>query len=224
MNKIILLFCFFNLYLSHAKSQVYEPDKRSQLERNEDYFEYMPEKLTKLDLIHALELAGVRINVFDLGKFDKTYELTISLGEYVDSKLQTTAVIFKGNNEYSYYKENDERYFIDYIKQIKIFTKESDAELLLQIKTLEMDLKKKIRFNPKNDDQYYNLRAYENTKWELNKKIPLLLYASSWQRDGVETFCGSLLLEENEKYTDRILSSSPHYFLVSYEVRELNDK
>lgn len=71
---------------------------------------------------------------------------------------------------------------------------------------------------------YMFYRAYENTKWELNKKMPMLIYASSWLRDGVETFCGSLLLEEDEKYTDRILSSSPHYFLVSYEVRELDNK
>ncbi|MCZ4696028.1 DUF5041 domain-containing protein [Ancylomarina euxinus] len=223
MKKTLLIFCFISIFAIGTMSQVYEPDRRSQLERNDDYCEYMPEKLTKLDLIQALEVAGVRINIFDLGDFDKTYKLTISLDEYVDSKRLTTDIIFRGDNETTYYKENDERYFIDYIKQIKIFSKESDESLLLHIKTLSYDLKRKITFKLKNEEQYYSLKAYANTKWELNKKIPLLVYASSWERDGSEIICGSLLLEENEKGTDRILSSSPHYFIVSYEVREINN-
>lgn len=222
MRKTALLFGLLSLLTINGISQVFEVDKRSQLEKDDDFNEYNSENISNLDLIQALEVAGVRIHKFNLGVFDKQYNLTITMDEYVDNKLLTTDTIYTGDNEYTYYKDNDDRYFVDYIDQIKIFTKESNNKLLLHIKTHNTDLEKIQPYKTISEEQYFSLRAYSNTKWKLDKKIPMLIYAASWERDGFQTFCGAVVLEENEKYTERILSSSPHYFLVSYRITEMN--
>ncbi|BAX81825.1 DUF5041 domain-containing protein [Labilibaculum antarcticum] len=222
MKKSTLLFILIILTAINGISQVYENDKRCQLEKEDDYSVYNSENTSNLDLIQALEVAGIRINKFRLGKFDKKYNLAITIDEYADFKLLATDTIFAGDNEYTYYKEDNEKYFVDYIDEIKIFTREDDNKFSLNIKTYSVDLKNIQSFKLTNEEQYFNLRNYSKTKWKLDKKIPLLIYASSWERNGFQTFCGAVVLEENEKYTERILSSSPHYFLVSYRITEMN--
>jgi hypothetical protein len=141
----------------------------------------------------------------------------------VEGKIVKTDTIFSGNNLYSYFEKGSKDYFIDYIDQIKIFTKDEDNKTSLYFKTYNMGTKKEIAYEKTNIKQFFQWRNYLNTTWKLDKKIPLMVFASSWEdkKYGIQRFCGVVNLIENEKSTKELLSLSPHYFSVNFLVTKI---
>ena len=220
MKNLLLLFGFISFMTINGLAQEIKKDVRPQILKEDEQNLYKTDQISELDILQALEFAGIRVYKFNLGQFDKKYIYYVMTDEYLDGKIVNTDTLIAYYNDYHYYQRGTEDYFLDYIDQIKIFTKEEENKLKLNIRTYAMSTKKELKYEKKNDKQFYNLRRYINSSWILDKKIPLLVYASSWEdkKYGFQRFCGASELEENDKDTEELLSSSPHYFLISYKV------
>ena len=66
---------------------------------------------------------------------------------------------------------------------------------------------KEINLGKTDNRQFYNWREYEETKWKLNEKVPLLIFASSWldKEYNFHRFCGVVNLKENDERTQELL-------------------
>jgi len=214
---IILTFLSLNLYSQTQKIV----DKRSQLEKEDSNDMYNQSKITTLDLIEALELASIRIFKFDIGNFDKEYRLQIFSDEYVNGKLIKTDTLIDYKNDYSFWI--DENYNQGFIDQIKIFTKTEENNCTLSLNTYALGSKKEINLGKTDHRQFYNWREYEDTKWKLNEKIPLLVFASSWldKKYNFHRFCGVVKLKGDDERTIELLESSPNYIVINYKISEL---
>jgi len=219
MQKLVLLWGLFSFMTVTGLTQEIKKDFRPQNLKEDGKNVYKTHQVSELDILQALEFSGIRIFKFNLGQFDKKYAFYIFTDEYLDGKITKTDTLVAYSNEYHYYQVGSEDYFLDYIDQIKIFTKEEENKLNLKICTYAMSTDKELTYDKTNDDQFYNLRRYINTAWKPDKKISLLVFASSWEdkKHGFQRFCGSAELQENDKGTKELLSSSPHYFLISYK-------
>jgi hypothetical protein len=173
--------------------------------------------------LQALEISGIAINKFHIGTFDKKYNFLIIVDEYKDGKNIKSDTILNNDNEYIYFAKGEKEYYTNYIDQIKIFSKVEDTTVIFHFSTYGMRFKKEIHFMKEDKESFYNFRSYLDTKWCLNEKVPLLVYASSWkdEKHGFQRFCGVVNLTRNNKETDELLSSSPHYYSISYLVKEI---
>jgi hypothetical protein len=122
--------------------------------------------------------------------------------------------------------ESDTVYYIDYIDQIKVISKLEDDILKLQFITYAQEFLYKIKYKLTEDGQFFKLRDFKETKWELNRKIPLLVFASSWRdvKYNYQRFCGVVNLSVGDKDTKLLLDRSPKYFEIYYKVAEYRDK
>jgi hypothetical protein len=195
-------------------------DTRSQLEKEDSNKEYGQEKITTLDLLEALDLASIRIHKFALGEFDKEYKLRIIADKYYQGKIVNTDTLLDYNNLYSYWV--DGKHYPGYIDQIKFFSKTEDNQAELMLKTYAVSTKKEIDLTREDERQFFLWREFEKTPWKVDKKVPLLVFASSWldKKNDVHRFCGVVKLNEGEKETMELLSSSPNYIIISYQVSE----
>jgi len=225
MKRLVLL-SLFTILTINGISQEIKKDTRSQLLKEDDVNQYHSEKISSLDIVQAMEFAGIRIFKFYLGEFDKKYNFILTIDEYVANQLVKTDTILDDDNEYHYYEESSEIYFLNYIDQIKIFTKEEENKLSFSIYTYKQNFKHVLSVEKTDENQFFNLRSYTNTIWQLNKKIPMLIFASSWKdkKYGFQRFCEAVNLVENDKDTEELLSFSPHYFLLSYTVSEVDNE
>merc|ERR1711974_210714 len=174
-----------------------------------------------LDLLEALELASIRVFKFDIGTFDKEYALLIFADEYVNGKLIKTDTLVDYRNDYGFSIDGEiNQAFID---QIKIFTKTEENYSKLNIRTYSMGTTKEINLAKTDNRQFYNWRAYNETKWKLNEKIPVLIFASSWldKKHNFHRFCGVPILKENDERTQELLDFSPNYIVINYKISEL---
>lgn len=131
--------------------------------------------------------------------------------EYVQGKLIKTDTLLEYTNDYTYWVNKS--YNQGFIDQIKIFTKTEENNSILKIKTYALDTTKEINLGKTDHRQFYHWREYDNTKWKLDVKVPLLIFASSWldKENNFHSFCGVVRLKENDKKTDKLLTSSPNY-------------
>ncbi len=213
---LIFLFFCINPYL---KSQEFKVDTRLQFEREDPLNIYENEKMTPLDILQAMEVLGIQIHKFDLGKFDGEYDIQLLSEKYKDGKLLKTDTIAQFESIYRYYESSDqEAPYYDYMNQIKLITKDSANKSRIHIKTLPMSTYADIELDKANEYSFFIWRRYKNTEWKLEKKIPLMIYASSWRDEkyGYERFCGVATLSENEKYTNELLDFSPNYVMITY--------
>lgn len=220
MKKFFLLTLIListNIY-SQSEKQV---DKRPQIEKEDSNDLYNQSEMTTLDLLQALELAFIRIHKFDIGTFDKEYKLQIFADEYINGKLIKTDTLVDYKNDYGYWI--DGKYNQGFIDQIKVFTKTEENYSRLNIRTYALGTTKEINLGKTDNRQFYNWREYENTTWELNKKIPLLIFASSWldKKYNFHRFCGVVNLKENDEGTQELLDFSPNYIVINYKVSEI---
>ena len=67
----------------------------------------------------------------------------------------------------------------------------------------------------------YNARPFAVTDFEIDKKIPVVLYGSVWydEKYNICRFCG--LKELPVDMEDEMFSLMPHYFIISLKVEEL---
>lgn len=222
MKQILFLLALALLTNSKIFSQQYEKDTRMQILKEDSNNMYNTDKITTIDLLKALELSGISINKYNLGVFDKEYDLAVIVDEFKEGKNVKSDTIMKANNLYVHFQPGQKDYYTDYIDQIKIFTKLADTTLTLSIETYAQGTRKIIDYKKYSKESFYNLRSYGETKWSLFEKIPLLVFASSWKDEkyGFQRFCGVTTLAKDNKDTDELLTSSPHYYVISYLINQ----
>lgn len=219
--KKIILFSILLLTLNVFGQSEVAMDNRSQLEKEDSNNMYRYNEISKLDLIEALELASIRIHKFDIGTFEKLYRLQVFADEYVNGKLIKTDTLIDYQNDYSFWI--DEQYNQGFIDQIKIFTKTEENYSKLNIRTYALEATEEINLGKTDHRQFYEWRAYEETKWKLNQKIPLIIFASSWldKEYNFHRFCGVVNLKENDERTQELLNFSPNYIVINYKISEI---
>ncbi|MGY5847133.1 DUF5041 domain-containing protein [Salegentibacter sp. HM20] len=219
MNKllsILLILISINIYSQSIRIE----DPQSQLEKEDPDNLYNQENISKLDLLEALELASIGIHKFNIGEFEREYKLQIFAEEYVNGKNIKTDTLLDYTNDYDFVV--DDEFYQGFIDQIKIFTKTEENNSTLDIRTYALSSKSQINLAKNDHRQFYIWRKYADTTWELNKKIPLLIFASSWldKKNNFHRFCGVVKLKDDDKQTNELLNSSPNYIVISYKITE----
>ena len=216
------------LTVSIGCSQKTGEDTGSQVTREDLYNIYQSEQISTLDILEALDFAGIHIYKFHIGKFDKKYGFHFVLDEYAGGRLIKTEELVSANapdqvhtNEYTH-KRSDGKIHHEYIDRVKIITKDEANGTRILIDTVKEKINKKILFQTE-DKQRFLWRRYIDTTWKLDEKIPLLVCASTWPDEitGLPRFSGPPRLSENDQETRDLLLLSPHYFVLSYVVTEL---
>ena len=73
--------------------------------------------------------------------------------------------------------------------------------------------------------QFFNWREFEKTTWKVDKKVPLLVFASSWldKKNDFHRFCGVVKLNKDNEGTKELLNFSPNYIIISFLITEYED-
>lgn len=220
MKKYHLLFipCLMAIQISFC--QEFKVDERTQMEKEDPMKIYNLDETSILDLLEMIEVQGVRMNKFEFGNFDKDYKILLLSDKYDSGNLIKTDTLGQFESTYRYYEE--EKPYYDYMDKIKIITKDDDTKSELFIKTYAFSSKAQIELKRTNKNSFFNWRNYKNTDWKLNKKIPLMVFASSWKDEkyGFDRFCGVAHLTDNGKETNELLAMSPSYVIICYQVTE----
>ena len=219
MKKFALLIFLMLGLAAHAQDK--NPvDQRTQLEKEDSSDLYRQGEITTLDLLEALELAGVRVHKFQIGTFDKEYKLQIFADEYIQGKLIKSDTLVDFKNDYGFWIDGE--YNQGFIDQIKIFTKTEDNYSKLNIRTYALGTTKEINLGRTDHRQFYNWRAYQDTQWKMNQKVPLMIFASSWldKTYNFHRFCGVINLKENDEDTQELLDYSPNYIVINYKISQ----
>lgn len=221
MNPQKIIFALFLILSSSTYAQEIKPDGRSQLSKEDANNTYHAEEIDRIDLLQALEFAGIEIAKFNIGEFSHKGKIYLVADEYVSGQKVNTDTVFTTSNQYHYYERGSEDPFLDYIDQIKIISKQDEHQMDLRIITYSVLGTKKIKLTRERDDQFFLLRKYQSVEWKEGEKIPLMVFASSWRDEdfGVERFCGVAKLAQDDEPTNELLNSSPHYIVVSYMVK-----
>ena len=219
-KAISILILFITMTLATLQAQEVRPDGRLQLLKEDSQNSYESNSITNLDLLQALDFAGIQIKKFNLGEFQERYQHHLITETYKDDKVVKTDTIFSGDNRYHHFQAGEEDYFYDYLDQLKFITKDDDSKSEIRLHTYAMSTKFKIELEKWDDRQFYNWRSFGETTWKLNKKVPLMVFASSWEDKhyNFHRFCGTVILEEGEEGTEELLQESPTYVLISYIV------
>src|SRR5690606_11692235 len=141
MKKLLTIFLILISFNIQSQSNNIE-DQQSQLEKEDPDNLYNEANISKLDLIEALELASIRIHKFNIGDFDKEYNLQIFAQEYFEGKLIKTDTLLDYTNDYDF--EVDEEFYQGFIDQIKIFSKTDENNSILDIRTYALSSKSEI--------------------------------------------------------------------------------
>jgi len=213
-----------------SQNREYRKDERSQSIKEDRYDNYRINSISDLDILKALEIAGVKIfKVPIFPVFEKEYNLSVNLNEYVDGqKVNTKDIIqtYRGKNVYVHFaKDVDEQEkvpYLDYIPKLTFFTKDNDSTLLLTVEHYGGSSKTSLKKNIIRKSQFFDWRTYSQIDWKLNEEVPLLVYASSWYDENLkaERFCGISDLSEDEKETKELLDNSSHYYVITLKIFE----
>lgn len=219
--KSLLLFSLLSILIFHPSvAQEIKPDRRMQIQKEDAHNAYHSDEINQLDVLQALEFAGIQVKKFNLGKFDTIYQFFLVAEEYRNGQLVDTDTLLSGSNKYHYYERGRKEYFHDFIDQIKFVTKDTDNKSKMKISTYAVSGTRTLELEKFDEKQFFVWRSYRNTHWRLNQKIPLMIFASSW-KDKVHDFhrfCGRVILEENDEDTQELLRESPTYIQISYKV------
>ncbi len=220
MKKILLL-SFSLFFITGIYAQEYRKDTRTQLAKEDPSMRFKANPINNADLLRVLEQLGIHIYKFDIGKFDRKYNILLTMDEYVDGKKIATKEIMHWNNVYTYsidsVNSGNSVLFYDYIDQLSFYIKQNNATAFIEITAYSGTGGVIVEEQRNREDQFYSCRYYTDTQWIFNEDVPLLVYASSWFDEG-ERFCGATVLSKNDEDTNKLLNSSPHYFSFSFKV------
>lgn len=224
LKTISSCLCFLFLICLHVQAQKVKPDSRIPILKEDGLNRYRSNEITQLDLLQALDFMGVRVQKFNLGRFDQKYQLHILAETYEKGEIVKTDTLLAGDNQYHYYERGEKNYFLDYIDQLKFISKSEDNRSEVRLHTYAFSTKMEIELEKWDDQQFYNWRFFTDAHWELDKKIPLMVFASSWKdkRHDFHRFCGVVNLEEGDKGTEELLQESPTYVMFSYQVSPID--
>ena len=224
-----LVVTFFSALISmSAISQdfKYLNDDRPQNIKEDRLNTYQADRINEIDILKALEMAGVRIfNIPIFPAFKKEYMLSICLNEYAKGEKISSRYIHRGTNIYRYSVKDtikqEYALYTDYIPKLTLFSKDNDTTVSLKFEHYGNQFgtrltKKKVR----EWQQSYYWRTYSKTDWKLNEEVPLLVYASAWYDESFEAyrFCGAVDLSLDEEATKDLFDNSPHYYIISLKV------
>lgn len=133
MKKYLLAFAICLLTAHFLIGQEFKTDPRTQSEKEDPMKIHHPERTSTLDLLEAFEVQGIRINKFELGKFDKNYKILLLSDKFDDGILVATDTLGQFESMYRY-REGENDYY-DFIDKIKIITNDSDTKSQLQFRT-----------------------------------------------------------------------------------------
>lgn len=221
MRKKLLSLLAGTMLLTTALAQSHKPDHRPTLLKEDPNNEFRSDEISTIDLLHALEVAGISLFKFDLGRFDRPYDFRLLADLYQDGAWQRTDTLLAASNQYAYFEKGTEAYFLDYISQLKIISRTDDNAATLHIRIpSHLDAARSLALEKTAENQFFVWRRYLDTHWEPDRKVPLLVFASSWkdERSDYHRFCGVVHLREGEAGTEELLSSSPQYYVISYQV------
>ncbi|TDQ75999.1 DUF5041 domain-containing protein [Sphingobacterium yanglingense] len=220
----ILLLCLLPISLF---AQGYVKDQRTAIEKEDEYNRYNASRISQVQILKALELAGVSVFNIPLNPFDTVYQFDIILTEYKGGEIvKRRSVGVMNDNTYRYYKDNDRftnRVSVDYIDQLTFFAKDMDSLVYLKVETYSGALQGiKLDKHLTRYGQGYSWRSYSKVGWVLNQEIPVLVYASSWvdKVHNIERSCAAADLSSNILEAKALLENSPHYYVISYVVFE----
>lgn len=223
MYKILIYFTIIVLSVRFSLGQKFRADPREQVEKEDPTDMFSDKETTTLDFLEALEILGIGINKFDLGKFDKSYDIFLIGDTYYHGNLIKKDTLGQFGSTYRYYESNtSETPYFDYLDKIKIITKDSENKSEIYIRTYNFGSKMKLELKRDHENSFFNWRRYTQTAWQLNKDIPLLVFASSWtdKEYGFDRFCGVAHLTDNGEETNELLTLSPSYIKIYYTVKE----
>ena len=222
MKRLIIALLGWLAMLS-SYAQDFKEDRRPQIEK-ENLMDYLYDEISEIDILDALEMAGLLIHKFQLGEFDKKYRFILLADEYVSGTKVKSDTLLNYNNVYDYYLDEEKGPFSDYLDQIKIITKTADNSSTLKIILYNVITQKEIGLTKLDNRQFYVWREYKNTHWKKGESIPLMIFASSWydKKYNLHRFCGVTTLSEGDEDTIELLTSSPNYIIISYQVNDID--
>jgi hypothetical protein len=229
MAKSFFYITSFCLIAISSSGQKFKKNTSPQITKEDANNEYHSDKLSNLDMIQAFEALGIHVYKFDIGIFDTTYRFITTIDEFINGKMIKTDTLLNTLNTYSFYEKGVTEYYWDYIDQIKVITKQEILKkdtntFSIHLQTYGEGVKKTFKYAKRDSQQFYSWVGYLDTQWKINKKIPLLIFASSWydKKYDIQRFCGARNLKGNDPQTIELLSSSPRYYLVSYKILRLS--
>lgn len=226
-NAILILFLLLG---SLCCAQEYKKDARTKLQKEDSQNSYQVESKSSVDLLKALEMAGINIFKIPLPPFEKKLKFAISIDEYAQGEKVNTKQIqptYNGDNTYFHFIQTDAttlaRYY-DYIDEITVFAKEEDSISTLKIQINNTGLGG-LKLIKKKDmlRQFYEWRYYSQGTLKLDEDIPMLVFASSWydKKWNVQRFCGAPFdLSTDTVESAALFKNSPHYYVISYKLSE----
>lgn len=217
-HHLLLIICLLIIQASYG--QEFKVDHRIQIEKENPMKTYYPEAISMLDLLKIIEIQGIKINKIEFAKFDKSYNITLLSEKYNNGILTKTDTLSQFKSTYHYY-EGGKPYY-DFNDKLTIITKDDGAVSKLFIQGYDFKTEAIIELKQTNENSQFNWRSYRKTDWKLDKKIPLLIFASTWKDEkyGFERFCGVVHLKENEEGTNELLAFSPSYAIIYYQISE----
>ncbi|MDD4972300.1 MAG: hypothetical protein PHT07_22965 [Paludibacter sp.] len=208
--------------ISQEENIKYKKDPRPQRLKEDYRDQYKSNQITTLDLLQALALSGIRIDKIPIGPFDKKYNLFIVVDEYKDGQIIKTENLNFDTNRYYFKIGKGDKYYTDYIDQIKIITRIEDTTFIAQLGSYAMFVQKKLIIKKYDKDAFYTLMPYTPIKWSIDEKNPLLACVSSWKDGRHQRLCGVGDLTKNSEASANLLKTSPHYYIISYLVKDIN--
>lgn len=189
---------------------------------------YQSNDISKLDLIKAIEVLGIRIFKFSIPNTIEAKRISILVLEYEDGELIGTDTLRQHSNQYTYWKQGYSKPFKSIITKARIISELGNdaAKLHIDMHSQGLDVIQ-LPFKAKNNDASYNIRPFHShSEFKMGSVVPLLIIASSWidVDENFSKFCGLRILneikplnpEKDEEYM--IQDNSPHYYILAYVI------
>jgi hypothetical protein len=230
MKTLFVAFICALISVSAVSQDVkYARDNRPQNMKEDRHDMYQTGRIGELELLKALEMAGVRIFSIPISPaFEREYRLSLHIDEYVKGEKVNSIPVLDGANTYIHFPGDTMPPYFDYFPKLTLFTLDSDTAQTLSVHhyggSRSGIVLKRIRIEEwqRPGQQSYTWRAYSKTDWKLNEDVPLLVYASAWydEKYKIFRFCGVVDLSHSEEATRELFDNSPHYYVISLKVSE----
>lgn len=186
-------------------------------------------ELTTNDIEEALRHIGINIYKHDIGMIDKNPEIKIIVDEWEDFKLVNSWTALTIPLEFTFMPGSDNDAQKNNIIRTTSIVK-NDSLLIVEIAINDMlrpfHLKQKKLDTEDRHLPYFPV-PYKNRQVQQNKNIPLMLYGTMWHDEefNIYRFCGRDYLtdESDDEATEELMSSSPHYYIISYRIENPNN-
>lgn len=167
------------------------------------------------DIEEVLRALGLDIYKFSIPADSlRPHDVIFTIDEYRSDSLAGSNKIFLGKT-YRYFTEEKGGPSSCFCDRIRIFVNNLDPEnpsLGLNL-VGAATMTRKIEYKT---DMPYAARPFASRPFDEGRKIPLAMIGSFWEdENGIVRFCGSQELEAD----DEMLKLSPHYYIVSVELR-----